>query len=234
VETIEVELAMADLVTVEKRLESVRGKAKAGLTKEIERQIALLSNMKEALGAGRLASTVSRAEEDAPFMHELQLLTDKPVLYIVNVDESAAAHKGWQSSLGDSRTALPLSVKVESEIVDLPANEQQEFLEALGLTQTGLDRLITKCYEMLGLMTYFTSGEKESRAWTVTQGTKAPQAAGVIHTDFEKTFIRAEIINWKDFVELGENGAREAGKLRIEGKEYVMRDGDVAHFRVGA
>ncbi|MBI2484989.1 redox-regulated ATPase YchF [Candidatus Uhrbacteria bacterium] len=234
VETIEVELAMADFVNVEKRLDGVNAKAKSGMTKEIERQLALLEKLKTALAAGHLAKTVERTDDDALFMRELSLLTDKPILYVVNINEASAADASWKSPLGEARTALPISVKVESEIVDLPASEQKEFLDALGLKQTGLDRLITKCYEMLGLVTYFTSGEKETRAWTIVRGTKAPQAAGVIHTDFEKTFIRAEIIFWKDLVELGEGGAREAGKLRIEGKDYIMQDGDTAHFRVGA
>ncbi len=233
VETIEIELAMADLANVEKREDTLRARARAGSTKELDRQLALLVALKEALGTGKFAATVARQEEDKLFFKELQLLTDKPILYVVNVNEARAADPTWKSPLGEHRMAIPISVKVESEIVDLPELEQKEFLDALGLKQTGLDRLITKCYEMLGLVTYFTSGEKETRAWTIIRGTKAPQAAGVIHSDFEKAFIRAEVMNWKDLIELGETRVKETGKLRIEGKEYVMQDGDVAHFRVG-
>lgn len=232
VETIEVELALADLATAEKRLDALRGKAKSGADKETTRRLALLEALIAKLGAGAMAHTLERVPEDESFLHELNLLTDKPILYVVNVDEKTAADISWKSPVGASRHVLPLCVKTESEIVDLPKEEQKEFLEALGFKETGLDRVIHACYETLSLVTYFTSGEKESRAWTVAQKTKAPQAAGVIHTDFEKGFIRAEVINWRDFVELGEAGAKEAGKLRIEGKDYVVRDGDVMHFRV--
>ncbi len=233
-EMIEIELAMADLEVVEKRLRAVEGKMKAGVGKELERDLALLKRLYAALEQGRMANAVAVEDDDRAALRQLNLLTAKPMLYVVNVDEAAASDAAWQSPLGPDRLALPLSVKIESEIVEMPEAEHKSFLEALGLKQSGLDRLIAMTYELLGLITYFTSGEKETRAWTIARGTKAPQAAGVIHTDFEKTFIRAEVIDWKDFVALGEAGAREAGKLRIEGKEYVMRDGDVCHFRVGA
>lgn len=233
VEVIEIELAMADIDIVQKRLVNVTGKLRAGKTKELEREEALLGRLLAAVSAGKMASTVAVEDEDAPLLKQLNLLTAKPILYVVNVDEASASDLNWKSPLGPDRLALPLSVKVESEIMEMAPAEQKEFLSALGLTQSGLDRLIAKSFELLGLMTFFTSGEKETRAWTIPVGCKAPQAAGVIHTDFEKTFIRAEVINWKDFVELGESGAREQGKLRIEGKEYVMQDGDVCHFRVG-
>lgn len=232
VETIEIELAMADLVTVEKRLDALKGKAKSGADKELNRQIAILETLNDKLGRGELAITLEVSKEDSRFVKELNLLTTKPILYVVNVDEHEAANENWENPLGGGRHALPLCVKTESEIVDLPEEEQTEFLEALGLKQTGLDRVIHECYEMLNLITYFTSGEKETRAWTVARETKAPQAAAVIHTDFEKGFIRAEVINWQDFVELGEAGSKEAGKLRIEGKEYIVKDGDTMHFRV--
>ena len=232
VETIETELALADLGTAEKRLDALKNKAKSGTDKETMRRLALLEELVEKLGRGETANTLSRTAEDELFLREINLLTDKPILYVVNVDEKAAANASWTSPLGKTRRALSLCVKTESEIVDLPKEEQKEFLEALGLKETGLDRIISECYATLNLVTYFTSGEKETRAWTVPSGTKAPQAAAVIHTDFEKGFIRAEVINWKDFVELGEAGAKEAGKLRIEGKDYVVRDGDTVHFRV--
>ena len=165
----------------------------------------------------------------------MQLLTLKPTLYVINTGETTtvSANINWESPLGPDRLAMPISIKIESELVDMPSEEQQMFLDSMGLSESGLDRVIQKCYELLNLMTYFTSGEKETRAWTVSKGTKAPQAAGVIHTDFEKAFICAEIIQWKDFVELGEAGARETGKLRVEGKIYLMQDGDVCHFKVG-
>lgn len=232
VETIETELALADLATVEKRLDALRGKAKSGSDKELKRQIELAEQFVECLGKGQMANTVERTEDDRAFVKELNLLTDKPILYVVNVDEATAGSSDWKSPLGETRHALPLCIKTESEIVDLPKEDQKEFLEALGLSMTGLDRVISECYVTLNLVTYFTSGEKETRAWTVPEGTKAPKAAAVIHTDFEKGFIRAEVFHWKDFVDLGEVGAKEAGKLRIEGKEYVVQDGDVMHFRV--
>ncbi len=237
-ETIEIELAMADLDTVQKRLDAVRAKMKAGKTKELEKEEAALAKIFAALEAGKMAQTVELDEDETVAVKGMQLLSRKPILYVVNVDEAAAADPHWTppfakgGALGADRLALPISIKVESEIVEMSPEDQKTFLTELGLKQSGLDRLIVKAYELLDLITYFTSGEKETRAWTVRKGTRAPQAAGVIHTDFEKGFIRAEIINWKDFVELGEAGAKEAGKLRIEGKDYVMQDGDTCHFRV--
>ncbi len=233
VEVIEIELALADVETVSKRLEAVRSKIKAGKTKELEKEESALAKLFEKVEQGKMASEAELSEEEEKAIKGLQLLTRKPILYVVNVDESAAADQEWKSPLGEGRLALPISVKVESELVDMDEKEQKEFLDALGLKSSGLDRLITKCYELLDLITYFTSGEKETRAWTIKKGTKAPQAAGKIHGDFEKNFIRAEVINWKDFVELGEAGAKEAGKMRLEGKEYVIQDGDVCHFRIG-
>lgn len=226
VETIEIELAMADIAVVEKRLDAVRGKMKSGKTKELEMEEAVVTRIFEALSAGKMANTVELTDDETVFAKTLTLLTLKPILYVLNIAETPPLHNSITPSLS-------ISIKLESEIMEMPAEEQGIFLKEMGLQQSGLDRLITKCYEMLHLITFLTSGEKESRAWTIPQGTKAPQAAGVIHTDFEKAFIRAEVINWKDFVELGESGAREAGKLRVEGKEYVMQDGDVCHFRVG-
>ena len=166
-------------------------------------------------------------------VRELQLLTRKPLMYVVNVDE-AQLKAGYRLDGVPHELQIPLCVKLEEELASLPEAEVKDYLEALGLEQTGLNTLIQRAYELLGLMTFLTSGEMETKAWTIRRGAKAPQAAGVIHTDFEKNFIRAEIIDWKDFVELGEAGAREKGKLRVEGKDYVMRDGDVCHFRIGA
>ncbi|MBM5789610.1 redox-regulated ATPase YchF [Candidatus Parcubacteria bacterium] len=232
-ETIETELAMADLTAVEKRLETVRGKMKSGRTKELEVQESAVSKLYEAVAEGKMANTVELTDDEEQAVRDLNLLTRKPVLYVMNVGETQRSDPSIGESGFKMTDNIAVSIKLESEIVELPVEEQQTFLQELGLEQSGLDRLITKCYDMLTLITFFTSGEKESRAWTITRGTKAPQAAGVIHTDFERAFIRAEVIDWKDFVELGEAGAREAGKLRVEGKEYVMQDGDVCHFRVG-
>ncbi|MBI4438104.1 redox-regulated ATPase YchF [Candidatus Uhrbacteria bacterium] len=240
VETIEIELAMADIGTVEKRLDTVRGKMKAGRTKELESEESALAKMFEALQQGKMANTVELSEEEEKMVADMSLLTRKPVLYVVNVDEEFfKAPSGASVAGGDkapvnlgNRLALPVSIKVESELIDMPPEDQQMFLSELGLAQSGLDRLIAKCYELLNLITFFTSGEKETRAWTIHRGDKAPRAAGVIHTDFERGFIRAEVISYEDFVAgLGEAGARDTGKLRVEGKEYVMRDGDVCHFR---
>ncbi|MBI2473476.1 redox-regulated ATPase YchF [Candidatus Uhrbacteria bacterium] len=235
VETIEIELAMADIATVEKRLETVRGKMKSGKNKDMELEESALSKWFVLLEQGKMAHEAELTEDEAKTVKDVALLTNKPILYVVNVDEHTAADRNWQSPLGAGRLALPVSIKVESEIVEMPVEDQQLFLEELGLTQSGLDRLIAKCYELLNLITYFTTGEKETRAWTIERGTKAPQAAGVIHTDFEKGFIRAEVISYEDFVAGGgEAGARDSGKLRVEGKDYVMKDGDVCHFRVSS
>ncbi len=233
VETIEIELAMADMSTVSKRLESVHGKMKSGKTKELEAEESILTRWLEVLEQGKMANLVELTDEEKKLVREVNLLTNKPILYIVNVDEEAAVDKAWTSPLGAERMAIPVSVKLESEIAEMSSDEQTEFLKELGLERSGLNRLIKKCYELLDLITYLTTGEKETRAWTVPRGAAAPEAAGVIHTDFEKGFIRAEVIEYKDFVELGgEVGARDAGKQRIEGKDYVVQDGDVCHFRI--
>ncbi len=229
-ETIEIELAMADLVVVEKRLETTRGKMKSGKTKELETEESALAKIFEALAAGKLANTVELNDDETVFACTLNLLSLKPILYVLNVsDDFVSSARSPFSALSH----LPLSIKLESEIMEMPPEDQQTFLNELGLKQSGLDRLITKCYEMLNLITFFTSGEKESRAWTIRTGTKAPQAAGVIHTDFEKGFIRAEVYEWQKLIEYGsEVKLREKGLIRTEGKDYIMRDGDVCHFLV--
>ena len=190
------------------------------------------------LAAGKAARTVELTEEEKPGFRLLQLLTGKPVLYVCNVEE-ASAGKGnaisdkvvaWAKAEGAA--AVVISAKIEAEVAQLPPAEQADFLAELGLTETGLNRMIRAGYGLLGLITYFTVGPKEARAWTVTTGTKAPKAAAVIHTDFEKGFIRAETIAYNDYVSLkGEAGCKEAGKMRLEGKEYIVADGDVLHFR---
>ncbi len=228
VEIIETELAMADLSTVEKHIERLQGKAKGGMTKELEIDIALCKKLSEALGQGKLVNQVELDDKERPMIKHLNLLTSKPTVVVLNVGEDEV---NKEIDL-DGRAALPISVKVESELVDLEETEKKEFMESIGLKQSGLDRLISSCYEQLDLITFLTSGPKETRAWTVPTGTKAPAAAGVIHTDFEKGFIRVEVTGYQDFVDLGEIGAREAGKMRVEGKDYVIQDGDVCYFRV--
>ncbi len=235
VEVIELELAMADLVTVEKMFDAVKSKMKSGKNPDLVAQASALEKWFTALSAGILARTVELTDEEQEAMKGVQLLTNKPILYVVNVDEADAKDPNWTSPLGPDRLAIPISVKIEADLAGLPEAEAKEMLEALEMKESGLDKVIKKCYELLHLITFLTTGEKETRAWTVTRGAKAPQAAGVIHTDFEKNFIRAEVIAYDDYVACkGESGARDAGKLRIEGKEYVMRDGDVCHFRVNA
>ena len=233
VETIELELAMADIGAVEKRLDAVRSKMKAGRTKDLEIEEVALVKIFDRLQEGKMASTAELFEDEEDAVRDLSLLTRKPILYVVNVGEDRASLPLPKGELeGVAGITIPLSVKLESELVDMSLEDQKLFFKELGLNQSGLDRMIAKCYELLNLITFFTSGEKETRAWTITRGTKAPQAAGVIHTDFERGFIRAEVIGYDDFVACdGESGARETGKLRVEGKEYVMRDGDVCHFR---
>lgn len=235
VETIEIELAMADIGTVEKRLDVVRGKMKAGKTKELELEESALSKWFAVLEQGKMANSVELTDDERAVVKDVGLLTNKPILYVVNVSEQQLLSPLlFKEGLGVvTGELLPLSIKLESEIVEMSPEDQKMFLEELGLNQSGLDRLIAKCYELLNLITFLTTGEKETRAWTITRGTKAPQAAGVIHTDFEKGFIRAEVISYADFVACGgEAGARDNGKLRVEGKDYIMQDGDVCHFRV--
>jgi GTP-binding protein YchF len=233
VEIIEMELAMADMETVQKRLSHTQSKMKAGREKDLEREESGLQKILAKLEEGKMASEAELNEEETRVLKHLQLLSRKPILYVVNIGEEQVGQE-WVSPLGSDRLAIPLCVKLESEIVEMPEEEQEEFLKEMGLAQSGLDYLITKCYELLDLITYLTTGPLETRAWTVARGAKGPQAAGVIHTDFEKGFIRAEVIHWKDLVDAGsELAAKEAGKMRIEGKEYVVEDGDVCHFRVG-
>lgn len=235
VEVIELELAMADLATVEKMLDTVKGKMKAGKSPDIAAQASALEKWQVALSQGKLARSVEFTDEEREAMKGVQLMTAKPILYVVNVDESEATNPNWVSPLGPERLAVPISVKIEAELAGMPDDDALMMLKELGMNESGLDKVIKKCYELLNLITYITTGEKETRAWTIVRGTKAPQAAGVIHTDFEKSFIRAEVISYDDFVQFGgESGARDNGKLRIEGKEYVMRDGDICHFRVNA
>jgi len=236
-EIIETELMLADLESLEKRRDNLDKRARQG-DKESAKTLSLVDLALAQLNAGRPARAASVPAEDVKAWKMLQLLTSKPALYVCNVDEGSAATGNSLSAqvleraTRDNAKAVVISAKIESEIAMLPTEERAEFLESLGLEEPGLNRMIHDAYGLLGLQTYFTVGPKEARAWTIPVGATAPQAAGVIHTDFEKGFIRAETIAYPDFVALkGEAGAREAGKMRLEGKEYVVKDGDVMHFR---
>jgi len=237
IDTIETELMLADLDSLEKRVDGLEKKAK-GNDKEAKEALDLINRALALLREGKPARVVERKPEEEKLFHSLGLLTSAPVLYACNVDEASAASGNAFSAKVEARAkaegavAVVISAKIESEIAMLPANERADYLEAVGLKETGLDRLIRAGYGLLHLVTYFTAGPKEARAWTITQGTRAPQAAGVIHSDFERGFIRAETIAYNDYATLGgEAQARDAGKLRLEGKDYVVADGDVMHFR---
>jgi hypothetical protein len=240
VETIETELGLADLDTVAKRLDRVRRAARGG-RKEDQAEAAFFEALSEHLSQGKPARSFPVPDAQADALRESFLITAKPVLYVANVDE-AGLSAGNEAVAALERHAektgagvVRICAKIEAELAELEAEEKVAFLADLGLEEPGLDRLIRAAYGLLELITYFTAGEKEVKAWTIRRGTLAPQAAGVIHTDFERTFIRAEVIPFEDYVSCnGEAGARSAGKLRVEGREYAMRDGDVVHFRVGA
>ena len=235
-ETIETELMLADLESIERRLQNISRRIRGG-DKEAIAQDRLLRIAQAALEAGRPARTVEIAPDDARAWDMLQLLTAKPVLYVCNVEEAAAAtgnaHSAKVAEMAAAQGAahVVISAAIEEEIAQLDDDDRAAFLDDMGLEEPGLDRLIRAGYGLLGLITYFTAGPKESRAWTIPDGTLAPQAAGVIHGDFERGFIRAETIAYDDFVGLGgEQAAKEAGKMRAEGKTYRVADGDVLHF----
>ena len=236
-ETIETELMLADLDSLERRVPILEKKIR-GQDKEAKKTLALLERALVVLREGKPARLAAIEEDERAEFRTLGLLTAKPVLYVCNVDEASAAtgnvHSARVEALAKAEGAgcVIISAKIEAELAELPPDERQAYLADLGLQEPGLNRLINEGYRLLGLITYFTAGPKEARAWTVPEGTRAPQAAGVIHTDFEKGFIRAETIAYDDYVALsGETGARDAGKLRLEGKDYVVKDGDVLHFR---
>ena len=235
-ETIETELMLADLESIEKRRAGLVRKLK-GNDREAQQQDRLLAAAQGMLEDGKPARLVEVAEEDRRAWANLQLLTTKPILFVCNVDEASAATGNAQSAAVQEMAArqgaatVVISARIEEEISQLDPEEAAVFLEEMGLEEAGLDRLIRAGYELLNLETFFTVGPKEARAWTIPAGTRAPQAAGVIHGDFEKGFIRAETISYDDFVTLGgEQAAKDAGKMRAEGKQYVVRDGDVMHF----
>jgi GTP-binding protein YchF len=235
-ETVETELMLADLDSLEKRAPNLQKRARGG-DKESAAQLALIEPIIAALQAGRPARSAI-APADAEAARRLNLLTSKPVLYVCNVEEAAAATGNAHSARVAARAkaegagCVIVSAAIEAEVAQLPEADRAEFLEGLGLHDSGLDRVIRAGYALLGLITFFTVGPKEARAWTIVRGTKAPQAAGVIHTDFERGFIACEAISYEDYVAGGgEAGAREAGRLRVEGRDYVVRDGDVLLFR---
>src|SRR5689334_14989816 len=237
IDTIETELMLADLDSLEKRVDALEKKAK-GNDKEAKETLGLVNSALALLREGKAARLMERKPEEEKLFHSLGLLTSAPVLYACNVEEASAAAGNAFSRKVEARAkeegamSVVISAKIESEIATLPADERTDYLAAVGLTETGLDRLVRAGYALLHLVTYFTAGPKETRAWTITKGTRAPQAAGAIHTDFEQGFIRAETIAYDDYVALGgEAGARDGGKLRLEGKDYVVADGDVMHFR---
>lgn len=237
IETIETELMLADLDSLEKRIAPLEKKAKSG-DKDAKEQVSIMERCLVLLRDGKPARLAEYSHEEERNFRMLNLLTAKPVLYVCNVEE-ASAHDGnafsakvFARAKQEGAKAVVVSAQIESEIAVMDAADQKDYLDAVGLDEPGLNRVIRAGYELLELLTYFTVGPKEARAWTITKGTKAPQAAGVIHTDFEKGFIRAETIAYPDYVSSkGEAGARDAGKFRLEGKDYVVADGDVLHFR---
>ncbi|MGI9410239.1 MAG: redox-regulated ATPase YchF [Hyphomicrobiaceae bacterium] len=236
-DTVETELMLADLESLEKRQVTLEKRVK-GNDKEAKATLVLVDKALDLLRQGEPARRAVLEPEEVAGWRQLQLLTAKPILYVCNVDEDSAGDGNAFSDTVRARAeaedagCVVISAKIEAELAGLDAAEGAEFLQSLGLEEPGLNRLIRAGYDLLDLLTYFTVGPKEARAWTVTTGTRAPQAAGVIHTDFEKGFIRAETITYDDFVALnGEAGAKEAGKMRLEGKDYVVKDGDVMHFR---
>jgi GTP-binding protein YchF len=237
-ETVETELMLADLESLEKRVPNLAKKAAQG-DKEAKAAAAVLGQALDLLREGKPARlTVPRDEEEERLFAQAQLLTAKPVLYVCNVEEDAASDgnafsaRVFEKAKSENASAVIVSAAIEAELVTMPVEERAEYLEALGLAEAGLARIIRAGYELLGLITFFTVGPKEARAWTVAKGSKAPQAAGAIHTDFEKGFIRAETMAYADYVQFnGETGAKEAGKWRSEGKEYVTQDGDIMLFR---
>ncbi|MGI9462575.1 MAG: redox-regulated ATPase YchF [Aestuariivirgaceae bacterium] len=236
-EIVETELMLADLESLERRLVGLEKKANAG-DKEARLQVAVMKKATALLNEGKPARLAEISKEERSDWRALNLLTAKPVLYVCNVEEAAAATgnaasaKVAEKAAAEGAGIVVVSAAIEAELAQLDAEERAEFLETLGLKEAGLDRLIHEGYRLLDLITFFTAGPKEARAWTVRRETSAPKAAGTIHTDFEKGFIRAETIPYEDYMACGgENGAKDAGKMRLEGKDYIVADGDVMHFR---
>lgn len=237
-EIIDMELLLKDLETIEKRLDKQRKQAKGGQKDEVKK-VEIVEKIKAHLEANNPARTFELSDDAAELFHSMMLLTAKPILYVCNVDEESVQDGNEYTTKFKERVAnenaevIFVSAGIEADIAELETKEERlEFLAEMGLNEPGVNRVINSCYKLLNLITYFTAGEKEVRAWTIEEGTKAPQAAGVIHTDFEKGFIRAEVIKYADYVQLGsEQAVKEAGKMNVEGKEYVVGDADVMHFR---
>ncbi len=227
--TINLELILADWQTVSKRLENTQKKAKGVMAKEFQKELELLVRVAAHLQTGRLARELEYDEDEAVIMKELCLLTMKPMMYVVNVDEL----EGAKPTIEQGVPHVYVCARLEAELADLPPEEAKQLMKESGISESGLDQMIGAGYRLLDLVTYFTSGEPETRAWTVKRGMKAPDAAGVIHTDFVKGFVKADVVGWKDFVEAG-GWARikETGKLRLEGKEYTVQDGDTIYFHI--
>ena len=247
VSVVNLELILADLESVTKRYKKTKKDAKGVAPKEVQAEIAALEKVKAALEAGKRAITVDYTDDDLVIIRDLHLLTMKPMMYIVNIDESPNFERSDATvgvhtttsdrtlNFNDDCPVVEVSAKLEAELADLTPEEAKEYMKELGLEQSGLDQIITAGYRLLDLITYLTSGEPETRAWTVAAGTKAPDAAGVIHTDFVKGFIKADVVNWQDFVAGGGwSRVKEVGKCRLEGKEYMVKDGDVVYFHVNA
>ncbi|GGA42791.1 redox-regulated ATPase YchF [Paenibacillus physcomitrellae] len=239
IQTINLELILADLESVDKRIDRAKKNMKGG-NKQYAQEVEVLERLKEALYNDQAARSVELSDEEKLVVRDLHLLTMKPVLYAANVSEDGVAtadsnpyvQQVRDFAAAENAAVVPISAKVEAEIAELEGEDKAMFLEELGLEESGLNRLIKAAYSLLGLYTYFTAGVQEVRAWTIRKGTKAPGAAGVIHSDFERGFIRAEVVSYEDLVAAGSmNAAKERGQLRLEGKEYVVQDGDVMHFR---
>lgn len=239
IETIDLELVLADMESIEKRFDRTSKLLKAG-DKKAQAEIALLERLREVFNQGKGARSLTFSDEERDILKGFSLLSLKPVLYVANVSESGLAtaadnhyvQQVREIAAEEGAEVVVVCAQIEAEIAELEADEKNAFLEDLGLEESGLDRLIRVAFHLLGLMTFFTAGPIEVKAWTIYQGTKAPKAAGAIHTDFEHGFIRAEVVSYQDFVEYnGLNGARDKGLVRLEGKEYIMNDGDIVHFR---
>ncbi|ANS76165.1 GTP-binding protein [Paenibacillus yonginensis] len=239
IQTINLELILADLESVDKRIDRAKKNMKGG-NKQYAQEVEVLERLKEALYNDQAARSVELSDEEKLLIRDLHLLTMKPVLYAANVSEDGVADADTnpyvqqvrEFAAAENAAVVPISAKVEAEIAELEGEDKAMFLEELGLEESGLNRLIKAAYSLLGLYTYFTAGVQEVRAWTIRKGTKAPGAAGVIHSDFERGFIRAEVVSYEDLIAAGSmNAAKERGQLRLEGKDYVVQDGDVMHFR---
>ena len=237
IEVINTELALADLASIEKQVIRYSKQARAGNDKDAKRTLDVLEKVETALNQGNAARTVDLSKEERLALHPFFLLTMKPVMYVANVSEKGfdgnpMLEKVKSMALEEGANVVAISAALEAQLIDLDDDEKKMFLADIGMDEPGLNRAIRAAFELLGLQTYFTAGKKEVRAWTVRRGSSAPQAAGVIHTDFEKGFIRAEVVSYSDFVEYGgEAAAKDAGKVRLEGKDYVVLDGDIMHFR---